>query len=434
MYRKHLMEAENMTKETDGNQQVVEEVHFLQRVANYPVVSATIGQVTELYGRTKENVPLMKTTLDAAEKSVMAAATTAMPIVGKFQDQIEMVDNYACKGLDKLEESAPAIKKQPNELAEDTKRIYNSTVTAPIAEAKKYGSDKVAATRNYSIEKVEGVRIYSYDKLDAALQTKYGHMVIDATDKALTIAENYVDYYLPSSAAEGEESEGETPGKANENAGQLNRAVNLTNKTRRRMYGHSMRQLHNLQLRTRDAVDQLTNTINLISYAKTLDSNVRDNLAVAQDGVWKAWEDITTDHDAAEGEGDANAAPKTAEQKALLVARNVTRRLQSTYASVSASIADSVPASVAKQLQEAQKRIDELYGQFMKTTNLWDMPVNVLSLTKEKVGYLEETTLMVYEFLLSLPVVNWMVPNFDDGSGMEFDEKDIIADLDANQG
>lgn len=84
MYRRHLQDS-NMSNES--SEQFSEQGLFLQRLANYPVVSTTIGHVTELYGRTKESSPLVKSTLESAEKSVLAAANSAKPVIEKFHDQ-----------------------------------------------------------------------------------------------------------------------------------------------------------------------------------------------------------------------------------------------------------------------------------------------------------------------------------------------------------
>lgn len=48
----------------------------------------------------------------------------------------------------------------------------------------------------------------SYQKLDEALNTKYGHLALNLTDKALTVAENYVDYYLPPTPETEQQEEG----------------------------------------------------------------------------------------------------------------------------------------------------------------------------------------------------------------------------------
>lgn len=116
------------------------------RVANLPLVSSACGIVSSAYNSTKGSHPYVRSVCDAAEKGVRtltaAAVSGAQPILTKLEPQSEWgspqmwgwgalwghtsefffsggflvstANEYACKGLDKLEEKLPILQ-QPTE-------------------------------------------------------------------------------------------------------------------------------------------------------------------------------------------------------------------------------------------------------------------------------------------------------------------------------
>uniref|UniRef100_A0A8C0IKY7 Perilipin-3 n=1 Tax=Chelonoidis abingdonii TaxID=106734 RepID=A0A8C0IKY7_CHEAB len=83
------------------------------RVANLPFVSSAYDMVSTAYTSTKESHPYVKSVCDMAEKGMksMAAAVVsgAQPILSKLEPQISTANEYACRGLDKLEEKLPIL-------------------------------------------------------------------------------------------------------------------------------------------------------------------------------------------------------------------------------------------------------------------------------------------------------------------------------------
>ncbi|GAB0200683.1 perilipin-3-like [Grus japonensis] len=103
------------------------------RVASLPLVSSAYGMVSTAYASTKESHPYVKSVCDAAEKGVKtltaAAVSGAQPILTKLEPQISTANEYACKGLDKLEEKLPILQQPTEKLISDTKQLVTSTVT-----------------------------------------------------------------------------------------------------------------------------------------------------------------------------------------------------------------------------------------------------------------------------------------------------------------
>ncbi|NWQ83636.1 PLIN2 protein, partial [Columbina picui] len=90
------------------------------RVASLPLVSSAYGMVSTAYASTKESHPYVKSVCDAAEKGVKtltaAAVSGAQPILTKLEPQISTANEYACKGLDKLEEKLPILQQPPEQV------------------------------------------------------------------------------------------------------------------------------------------------------------------------------------------------------------------------------------------------------------------------------------------------------------------------------
>uniref|UniRef100_A0A8C7EEH3 PLIN3 protein n=1 Tax=Nothoprocta perdicaria TaxID=30464 RepID=A0A8C7EEH3_NOTPE len=87
------------------------------RVASLPLVSSAYDMVSTAYASTKESHPYVRSVCDAAEKGVKtltaAAVSGAQPILTKLEPQISTANEFACKGLDKLEEKLPILQQAP---------------------------------------------------------------------------------------------------------------------------------------------------------------------------------------------------------------------------------------------------------------------------------------------------------------------------------
>ncbi|GCC32860.1 hypothetical protein chiPu_0011324 [Chiloscyllium punctatum] len=100
--------------------------NVVDRVTNLPLVSSACEMVSAAYNSTKENHPYVKTICDVAEqgmKTITAvAASGAKPIVDKLEPQIAVANEYACKGLDKLEEKLPILQQSTPQVRETSAR------------------------------------------------------------------------------------------------------------------------------------------------------------------------------------------------------------------------------------------------------------------------------------------------------------------------
>lgn len=188
----------------------------LSRFSSLPLVNSAINLASDGYSRFKSYNSLLSATLSKAEQSIAFMASTAQPVIQKFEKPISIADNIACQGLDKLQEKVPAINKSPEELKDGTKKIYED------------GVNRIAVVRKYSTDKIQGIRDYGYTKVNGVWELPYIRVFLKSIDTAIDLTDKAVDQYLPAVANEPKEEEGQQT--------VVVRMSHLSEKMRRRMY------------------------------------------------------------------------------------------------------------------------------------------------------------------------------------------------------
>lgn len=136
--------------------------HFvaINRIMKLPVVSSGVNKVTYIYVKVKMSNRVIGYSLESAEKTVLSVVDMSVPLVIKFEDPINRIDDIMCKSLDVVEQNVPMVTYTPEE-------IYFTTKT-------------------YVKAKVEPVQ----KRADSVKQ-------LTMLDDALSVADKYVDKYLP---------------------------------------------------------------------------------------------------------------------------------------------------------------------------------------------------------------------------------------------
>ncbi|XP_077863681.1 perilipin-2-like [Saccoglossus kowalevskii] len=393
-----IMETKQMEEMAVENSSETGE-NIIVRVAGLPMVNSAIGQVSSMYTKTKEWNGLVKYTLETAEKSVATIAGTAMPVVNKLEKPINLANYYACTTMDKLEEACPIINQPTDKIVSS---VVDGTKTA-WDNTKKAGSDKI----NYMMQ-------------NRVVQAFTGTM-----DATLSLSEKVVDSYLPPEPTENEEYEKE---KATEDAANsekeiipdaeevggesaVARVVNLSGKVRHRVYARAMSKLRNAQKRSRETLDNLKFTVNLIDYAKeNIDSTnqkVKDQVTSAQDKLWSTWNDWTTE----DGEQSSIADEQEQEQKTLAVARDLAKRLKIACGKVTSASLKILPDSMMTQVTKAKNFTDELYDSFKNAKVFNDLPSSLLTQAKDGLNQVSDMMMSVTEYAVNSRALQWLVPS-----------------------
>ncbi|NWI31560.1 PLIN3 protein, partial [Sula dactylatra] len=192
----------------------------VSRVASLALVSCACGAVSTAYTSTKESHPYVKSVCDAAEKGVKtltaAAVSGAQPILTKLEPQISTANEYACKGLDKLEEKLPILQQPPERVTSslgDTGRggsspgqgagtRHPSAVPSQVVAGTR---ELVSSTMSGAVGLARGAVQGGVERTRSALSTgvstvvgsRVGQLLATGVDVVLGKSEELVERYLP---------------------------------------------------------------------------------------------------------------------------------------------------------------------------------------------------------------------------------------------
>ncbi|CAL1266904.1 unnamed protein product [Larinioides sclopetarius] len=300
--------------------------NFVERMVKLPMVHQALDYATNTYSHIKESNRIVNFTLTNAEKTATFVAGQAKPVVLKFEKQIQVVDDLACKGLGTLEEKVPFIKKPADEIIGDTRKLYVSTVNSRIEVIRKYGNDKVRSAADFGLKRATA--IFGENAVKS---------VLTSVDSVLVITQNYIDYILPPPKEE-KHSNGTKEEKEKPSA--LVRATRLSNAIRKRAHRAILIQMENLQEKAFDLF--LVYPIRLIEISKT---NVDTAIAYANK-LWVAiWQQEVPEVDEAE--------KNRIEQQLLHLARLVSKQVASTYTSFSQTPNETDGTNDTQELHQA---------------------------------------------------------------------------------
>ncbi|XP_039372078.1 perilipin-3-like isoform X2 [Mauremys reevesii] len=129
--------------------EVKQQVNVVNRVAGLPFISSAYNLVSSAYSYAKGIHPYVSNVCSVAETVAAMAVGSAVggvqPILSHLEPQITSVNEYACKRLDKLEESLPFLQQPTEKVISDTKQMVSTKVMSAVDAA--YGAkDTVTST------------------------------------------------------------------------------------------------------------------------------------------------------------------------------------------------------------------------------------------------------------------------------------------------
>jgi len=192
-------------------------IESISRFYSLPLINSAINLATDGYSRFKGYNRLISATLSRAEQSILYMASTAQPVIQKFERPISIADSIACQGLDRLEKTVPALTKSADEIKDETKKLLSGSV------------NRMQVMRKYSTDKIQGIRDYGYTKVNGVFDSPYLKVFLKSIDTAIDLSHNAIDHYLPATANEPQIDE-QQPQTI------VVRMSNLTDKVRRRIH------------------------------------------------------------------------------------------------------------------------------------------------------------------------------------------------------
>jgi hypothetical protein len=189
----------------------------LSRFSSLPLVSSALNLAADGYTRFKSYNALLSATLSKAEQSISYMASTAQPVIQKFEKPISIADNIAVQGLNKLQEKVPAINKSPEEIKDGATKLLED------------GVNRIQVVRKYSTDKIQGMKDYGVNKVNGVFDLPIIRVFAKSLDTAIDLTNKTVDHYLPPIADEPRDG-------PKDQQSVVVRMSHLSEKMRRRLY------------------------------------------------------------------------------------------------------------------------------------------------------------------------------------------------------
>ncbi|EMP42519.1 Perilipin-3 [Chelonia mydas] len=183
-------------------------------------------------------------------------------------------NEYACRGLDRLEEQLPILQQPIEKVALDDQDLVGATmvgakdaVCSTVTEAKDAVTSMVSVAQGAVEESVEVTKSAVTSSMSRVMGSSMGQMAASFIDTALGKSEQLVDHYLPMTEEELAElatTPVEGPGEAPaEQRSYYVRLGSLSSMLRQRAYQHALGKMRQARQSTLEALSQLQQIIDL---------------------------------------------------------------------------------------------------------------------------------------------------------------------------
>ncbi|XP_037530689.1 mannose-6-phosphate receptor binding protein 1 [Nematolebias whitei] len=391
------------TEEANGEQQTV-----VSRVSHFPLVSSACEAVSSAYSSTKDHVPLLKGVMDVAESGVRtlgaAASTGSKPILDMIEPQLATVNEYALKGLDKMEEKLPILHQPADKVVSDTVgMVYQS-----VAGAKD-------AVMGAVMGGVEMTRAAVSGGIHTVMSTRMGQMVSSGMGLALSRSEDWVDQNLPLSerelAAVAEHANSEVA-TSSASPSYFVRLGKLSAKVQERALEQSLLRARTARDVTYAAMGQITSTFDLLESARASLGTASHQIAGATEQLlqrWSEWKQNQEEEGKTESEPDGSKdESEQLEWRTLSMVRGLSDQLKSACSNVVSS-AQGLPGTVQEQLTSARQAAEELQSSLGNTSTITPQ---LLERSRHHLKQVQQSLDGVMEYLLHNTPLNWLVGPF----------------------
>ncbi|NWU68888.1 PLIN3 protein, partial [Pterocles burchelli] len=401
----------------------------VNRVSSLPLLNSAFNLVSSAYNHTKETHPFLSGVCNVAETVAAVAVGSvvggAQPILNQLEPQIALVNQYACKGLDQLEENLPFLQQPADKVNVGlTRSAVASTITAAVGAAQG-AKDLVTIRVTEAMDLTKGAVQDSVEKtksmvtstvttaLDAAKAKAVSQAVAGGMESVLGVSEDLVDHYLPMTEEElgqlATSVEGFGMASVEEQKRQQSyfvRLGSLSNKVRHRAYQHSLNKLQRIKQSTQDALSRLQLAIKLIESVK---QEVGQKLLDGQEKLHQLWVDWCLTQP--KGNQVKTAAQPEVESRTLAMLHILTRQLRPVYENLKASI-QGLPSNIQEAVYQATRNVHKLHNSFSSAMSFQDLSSTTLTQSQDWVAEARRSLDDLFAYVTQNMPLNWLVGPF----------------------
>ncbi|NWR23681.1 PLIN3 protein, partial [Emberiza fucata] len=397
----------------------------VNRVTSLPLLNSAFNLVSSAYNQTKESHPCLSGVCSVAETVAAVAAGSvvggAQPILSQLEPQIALVNEYACKGLDQLEENLPFLQQPADKVISDTKQLVATKVTSAMdaaCEAKEAVADKVTEavdlTKNVVGDSVKLTRSVVTSTVSSAVEAaQVSQAVAGGVESVLGMSEDLVDHYLPMTEEElgklAATVQGFGVASVEEQKRQRSyfvRLGSLSGRVRHRAYQHSLAKLQRFRHRTQDPLARLQLAIQLIESVK---QEVGQKLLEGQQKLHQLWVDWSLTQP--KGTQVRTACQAEVEPRTLAMLRIITQQLQPAYHRLKLST-HGLPSSIQEAVSRATRHIHKLHSSFSRAVSFQELSRTTLARSRDRVAEARRSLDVLFEYVTHNTPLNWIVGPF----------------------
>uniref|UniRef100_A0A8W4F8K4 Perilipin 3 n=1 Tax=Sus scrofa TaxID=9823 RepID=A0A8W4F8K4_PIG len=330
-------------------------------------------------------------------------------------------------GLDKLEENLPILQQPSEKVLADTKELVSSKVSEAreaVSNTVSSAKDTVASRVTEAVDVTRGAVQSGVDltksmvtsSVHSVMGSRVGQMVLSGVDTVLGKSEEWVDNHLPMTDAElahlATSLEGfdmASVAQQRQDQSYFVRLGSLSERLRQRAYEHSLGKLQHTRQRAQEALLQLSQALSLM---ETVKQGVDQKLVEGQEKLHQMW--LSWNQKRLQGGEEDPAKPEQVESQTFTMFRDVTQQLQTTCASLGASL-QGLPAHVKEQALQARRQVEDLQATFSGMHSFQDLSSNVLMQSREQVARAREALDHVVDYVAQNTPVMWLVGPFAPG-------------------
>uniref|UniRef100_A0A8C5RDX8 Perilipin n=1 Tax=Laticauda laticaudata TaxID=8630 RepID=A0A8C5RDX8_LATLA len=419
--------------------------NIVTRITNLPLVSSAYQVWSSMYQYAKTTYPCVNTACNIVEMvaavAVGSARGGAQPLLPHLEPQIATVNEYACKGLDRLEKKLPILQQPTYQVRfiTLTKSVVSSTVNTArnaASEAKglmtHHAADMVNLGKETMNEGVDLTRSVLSNTEGVEMASLFRQAMASGVDTMLDKTEEMVDYYLPMSGEELGKSRGTTsfPAFVDEQRREQSyflRLGSLSSKLRSRVYRHSLNRLHVVQENTQDLLGQLQSVINLVSrpWVQISQDTVQFKKEAQQklNQILLKWTQIQSEE--GQERRKKENSPEQVESATLAILRSLIQDLSPAYNWLMSTV-EVLPRTLRERVDQTQSNLHHLHRSFSTAESFQDLPSGFLTQSQKMISQARDVLHMLAEHLIQITPLNWIVGPFrpqERGPGTSREEK-----------
>ncbi|XP_026669812.1 lipid storage droplets surface-binding protein 1 isoform X2 [Ceratina calcarata] len=278
------MARTNVKRRQTGDLVRLESLESVARITSLPIVEHSMHIAGNVYDKLKKSNSLMNWSLCTAEQSfaIATAKLSTRPVVYVLNGPIMTIDQLLCKGIDIVEQRVPSVHLPPYLMYYNAREYVDKKIVRPVL--MRAGSVKDIGSQAASV-------------------------AADTLDGALTVADKYVDRYLPADPTD-KMTDAES-GKISKATRTIKHGARLSRKLQKRLTRRTLAEARALKQQGTECIHVLLYVVELLATDPKL----------AYQKAKELWASLSLP------EPENQARPQTLEQLMVLLTRESARRV-----------------------------------------------------------------------------------------------------------